>query len=86
MDKQNENLVVVYTSEDQVEQSMIEGALKDAGIDFAVHPHEVLDYLQSTELNSGSQILVLEEDVERASAIVSEILSPGALETPPGEE
>ncbi|MBN2328872.1 MAG: DUF2007 domain-containing protein [Candidatus Omnitrophica bacterium] len=74
MDKNDENLVVVYITEDQVEESLIQSALQDAGIDCAIHNHEILDYLQSTELNSGSQIQVLEEDVDRAKTIIAEVL------------
>lgn len=73
MDKERENLVPVYLSEDTVESVTIESALADAGIKYVAHDHEVMDYLQSTELNSGSQILVLEEDVERAREIIAEV-------------
>lgn len=73
MDKEKESLVAVYTSNDPVEGAMIEAALTDAEIEFAVHDHEVMDYLQSTELDSRSQILVLEEDFERAREIVAEV-------------
>ncbi|MGC9329445.1 MAG: DUF2007 domain-containing protein, partial [Candidatus Hinthialibacter sp.] len=74
MDKNEENLVVVYITQDQVEASLIQSALQDAGIECAIHNHELLDYLQSTELNSGSQIQVLEEDVDRAKTIIAEVL------------
>jgi hypothetical protein len=73
MDKGKEDLIAVYTSYDPVERAMIEAALRDAEIEFAVHDHEVMDYLQSTELDGRSQILVLEEDMERAQEIVAEI-------------
>lgn len=73
MDKEKENLVAIYMTEDSVESAMIESALKDAEIEYVMHNHEVMDYLQTMELNSKSQILVLDEDVERAQEIIAEV-------------
>lgn len=88
MDKNEENLVVVYITQDQVEASLIQSALQDAGIECAIHNHELLDYLQSTELNSGSQIQVLEEDVDRAKTIIAEVLqtSPSRSNEEPAQD
>ncbi len=71
MENPEEELVVVFTTEDQVQESLIVGELNHAGIENVVRSYEDSAYDGIYETKYGhSQILVLEHDEEAAKEIL----------------
>lgn len=77
MDYTDENLVPVCTTNDGVHESLITGALEDAGIRYVVQSFhdEAFDGLFE-ETHGHSRVLVLEEDREKAEEIINQVSTP----------
>ena len=77
MENPDEQLVIVYTTEDQVQESLIIGALEKAEIKYTVRSFEDSAYDGLFTRHYGhSQILVFEHDAEQAKLIVSDLIPP----------
>ena len=79
MDYTDENLVPVCTTNDEVHEALIKGALDDVGIRYVVQSFhdEAFDGLFE-ETHGHSRILVFEEDTEKAEEIIAQISIPPA--------
>ncbi|HOL92931.1 MAG TPA: DUF2007 domain-containing protein [bacterium] len=88
MDYTDENLVPVGTTNDEVHETLIKGALDDAGIRYVVQSFhdEAFDGLFE-ETYGHSRILVFEDDAEKAEEIISQVSIPsdGKTASPDGE-
>ena len=77
MDPAKENLVAIITTENEVHEVVLSGALRDDEIDFVIKSFDDNVFDGITESHYGhSRILVLEENVEKAKQAISEIPAP----------
>ncbi len=76
MENPNENLVIAFTTQDHVQESLVTGALDNAGIEYVVRSFEdsTFDGLFNRE-KGHSQILVLEHEKDKANEVISHTLS-----------
>lgn len=77
IDKSDENLVSICTTEDEVHEALITAALNDSNIEHVVRGFrdEAFDGLFEDRYGH-SQILVLEDDVEKAKEAIKDIPNP----------
>ena len=72
----DERLEIVLTTEDQMQESLIVGELKNARIKYVVRSFDDSAFDGVISMHFGhSQILVLEHDIERAKEVIREVLS-----------
>ncbi len=77
MDPTKENLVAIITTENDIHEGILSDSLTDAGIGFVIKPFDDNVFDGITESHYGhSRILVLEENVEEAKQVISEVLAP----------
>jgi hypothetical protein len=76
IEKSDENLVPVCVTENEIHEGSITAALDDAKIEYVVRGFHDEAFDGLFESNFGhSQVLVLEEDVDKAKEILDEISS-----------